>query len=619
MNQTAFRQDTAFQPRFGAHPSAPDRVRFSLWAPSANRVSLEVEGRDPEPMQPASGGAFELETEGSHGLCYRYRVFGDAADTEGTAVPDPASRAQEGDIGGPSCVVDPDHFHWKHQEWKGRPWVETVIYELHVGALGGFDGVRERLGYLARLGVTAIELMPVAEFPGGRNWGYDGVLPYAVEAAYGGPDALKRLIDEAHGYGLMVFLDVVYNHFGPDGNYLAQYADRFFRQDIETPWGAAIDFRQPEVRQYFVDNALMWLHEYRLDGLRFDAVHAISERDFLEELAEEVHHRIPAGRHVHLILENEANTAGLLQEKFFTAQWNDDGHNVLHVLMTGEQEGYYADFIHDSTRKLVRCLEEGFIYQGEQSRHGRPRGEPSAHLPPHAFVLFLQNHDQIGNRALGERLITLAHEDAVTAATTLLLLSPMIPLMFMGEEWGSRRPFLFFTEHSDDLADAVREGRRNEFAAFEAFNDEAQRLRIPDPNALETFEASVPDFDSRLLPPHKQWLDLYRSLLSLRRKKIVPRLPGTKSLGATMLANGAVLARWRLGDGSELSLALNLSETEAPLSLDKLFDGGARLLTRYCLHASRPSVITDVDNNRLPARSAVAALIPATAMESMNG
>ncbi|GAB2803114.1 malto-oligosyltrehalose trehalohydrolase [Halomonas shantousis] len=585
-----------FTPTFGAQVLDENRTRFVLWAPSIHKVCVEIEGRPSLPMTPAGEGRFEVEADCGHGARYRYRIFGDG-DDQGSLVPDPASRAQAGDIDGPSLVIDPRRYVWKHPDWRGRPWHETVLYELHVGALGGFAGVRQQLGYLASLGVTAIELMPVSEFPGGRNWGYDGVLPYAVEAAYGSPEEMKALIDEAHAHGLMVFLDVVYNHFGPDGNYLASYAETFFRNDITTPWGPSIDFREPAVRRYFIDNALMWLQEYRLDGLRFDAVHAISERDFLVEMAQTIRAQVDPQRHVHLVLENEGNTASLLEPEYYSAQWSDDWHNVMHVLLTGEHEGYYSDFTDDATAKLVRCLSEGFIYQGERSRHGHVRGEPSAHLPPSAFVAFLQNHDQTGNRALGERLSVLADPDALAAATVLLLLSPMVPLLFMGEEWGSTRPFLFFTEHHDELADAVREGRRSEFADFSAFRDEATRQKIPDPNALQTFEDSVPDFARREQAPHDAWLSRYQTLLALRHGEIVPRLDGSAALGAEALGDKAVVARWRMNDDSQLVIALNLGDTPATT---RGFGVG------QCLYETAEGIAVDAESGTLAPRSAVA-------------
>ena len=534
-------------------------TRFKLWAPDAQNVSLIVVGAQTLPMTATEEGWYCIDAPYGAGTLYRFLIDDDLQ------VPDPASRAQAGDVHAPSLVVDTHNDHlWRNTHWLGRPWHETVLYETHVGLYGGFAAMEKHLAALAELGVTAIELMPIAEFPGDRNWGYDGVLPYAPEAAYGSPEELKHLIDTAHGLGLMVFLDVVYNHFGPDGNYLGRYAKHFFRHDQQTPWGDAIDFRRREVRDFFIDNALMWLMDYRFDGLRFDAVHAIPDRSFLTELAERVHATVEPGRHVHLVLENEDNRSSLLTQGF-TAQWNDDGHNVLHALLTDESQGYYADYHQDATAKLARFLGEGFIYQGQNNRRGEARGEPSGHLAPTSFVLFLQNHDQTGNRAFGDRLVTLADADALRAATAVLLLSPMVPLLFMGEEWGSRQPFMFFTSHHGELADAVREGRRNEFAEFAEFADEATRERIPDPNAVTTFEDSRPDFGAHETTGYAEWYALYRQLLGIRHREIVPRLPGASFLGCEVLGEAAVLAGWQLGDGSRLRLELNLSDKPVPL------------------------------------------------------
>jgi malto-oligosyltrehalose trehalohydrolase len=391
--------------------------------------------------------------------------------------------------------------------------------------------------------------MPVAAFPGTHNWGYDGVLPFAPAESYGTPEALRAMIGAAHALGMMVFLDVVYNHFGPDGNYLPLYAKPFFRTDTPTPWGAAIDFRVPQVQQFFGENARYWLFEFGFDGLRFDAAHAIRDEGWLDRLAAEL--RAGAGeRHIHLVLENENNAASHLRHGF-DAQWNDDIHHALHVLLTGESAGYYQDFADHPAARLARALAEGFIYQGETSanRKGAPRGEPSADLPPSAFVAFLQNHDQIGNRPLGKRLTTLADSRALKAAMTLLLLSPQIPMLFMGEEIGSRAPFLYFTDHSPELAKAVREGRRKEFAAFAATHGE-----IPDPNDPATFAASDPERDA---PEWNEWLALVQQLLALRRKRITPCIRGAKSVGAEACGEKAVKARWTLGDGGMLTLAVN--------------------------------------------------------------
>jgi maltooligosyltrehalose trehalohydrolase len=523
-------------------------TRFALWAPDAFYVSVELEDGKSIAMLPQAEGWFETEVKCPAGTRYRFNIDGEMD------VPDPASRAQAADVHGWSVVVDPLAYPWRHSHWQGRPWHEAVIYELHVGAMGGYAEVEKHLPRLAELGVTAIELMPLAQFPGERNWGYDGVLPYAPQSSYGTPEQLKHLVDCAHEHGLAVILDVVYNHFGPDGNYLGQYAAGFFQEDVHTPWGAGIDFDRREVRNFFLDNALMWLLEYRFDGLRLDAVHAIDNPGFLQELAQRVRQQVDTGRHVWLVLENELNQASLLKQDF-DAQWNDDFHNVLHVLLTGETDAYYSDFAKEPTAQLARCLGEGFVYQGHTTRHGHERGEPSGDLPPTAFVAFLQNHDQIGNRAMGERLHQLCPPQALKAATALLLLSPMIPLMFMGDEVNASEPFLFFTDHHGELAEAVREGRRGEFADFAAFQDPERRDRIPDPNALATFKQSSPALADH---PHAE---LYRHLLNLRHTHIVPHLPGTVALGAQVLADGAVSARWRLGNSILLQIDLNLSTT----------------------------------------------------------
>jgi maltooligosyltrehalose trehalohydrolase len=544
-------------PTFGAWLQPDGLTHFRLWAPTAaHGVAVEIQGRAPLPMTRGDDGFYETQVACPPGTRYRYRVGPDLS------VPDPASRLQDGDVHDDSIVVAPDDYDWRYQDWRGRPWHETVLYEIHPGIAGGYAGIERRLPELAQLGVTAIELMPIADFPGARNWGYDGVLPYAPDRAYGDPAALKQLIDSAHGLGMMVFLDVVYNHFGPDGNYLSAFADTFFRRDIHTPWGAAIDFRQRAVRQFFAENALYWLTEYRFDGLRLDAVHAIAERDWLEEMAAFVRARVPPDRQVHLVLENDDNQAHLL-EHGFDAQWNDDGHHVLHHLLTGESSGYYVDYVAHPAQRLARCLTDGFIYQGEASplRGGAPRGERSGHLPPTAFVLFLQNHDQIGNRAFGERLLSLMREDArpLRAAVALQLLAPQIPLIFMGEERGAATPFLYFTSHSDtQLAEAVRDGRRREFEKFPSFASPAARRRIPDPNDPATFEAS----DPWRVPADPDWLDYYRTLLQLRLRILAPRLADARSLGAHVLGLRAVVAQWLLADNTTLTLYTNLGSVD---------------------------------------------------------
>ena len=599
----------------GAQIVAPDKTLFRIWAPSASSVTVELEKGQSFPMHPAaqgSAGWYECEIACGPGTEYRYHVVRDNGDA--LAVPDPASRAQAGDVHDASVVVDPHAYEWKQSGWLGRPWHETVLYELHAGALGGFEGVMKKLPELAALGITAVELMPVSDFPGARNWGYDGVLPFAPDTAYGTPEQLKQLIDTAHGLGLMVFLDVVYNHFGPDGNYLGAYASPFFRDDLHTLWGQAIDFRKREVRNFFIENALYWLMEYRFDGLRFDAVHAISEQDWLEELAQQIRQTVEPDRHVHLVLEHDGNAAHLLggpENKKFDAQWNDDLHHVLHVLLTGEKEGYYVDYADEPAKRLARGLTEGFVYQGDPSAHreGELRGEPSAHLPPTSFLMFLQNHDQIGNRAFGDRLTTLAKPEALRAANALMLLSPHIPMLFMGEEIGTTQPFLYFTDHTDaKLAEAVREGRRQEFAKFPSFADPEKRAHIPDPNDESTFLRSIPNWEAPADSGEASlsWLNWTSKLLALRRNQIVPRIPGAKAIDGTVLGASAAAARWKMGDGTTLVLAINLGDESEAVKLDALSNtGGADLLFET------EGTLASLDAGQLPPYSFVALLEPA--------
>ncbi|MFP3920251.1 MAG: malto-oligosyltrehalose trehalohydrolase [Dichotomicrobium sp.] len=566
----------AFSRRWGAEPLADGRARFRLWAPAQQTVSVVAHSSDTKRAMQAQGDGWFEVTSDIVPLDTGY--WFELAD--GTRVPDPAARAQMGDVHGPSRLVDPRAYGWRAPEWTGRPWHEAVVYELHTGTFTGdgtFAGVESRLDYLADLGVTAIELMPVAQFSGARGWGYDGVLLYAPHPAYDGPEGLKRLVDAVHARGLMVLLDVVYNHFGPDGNYLHLYAPDFFNPKRQTPWGAAIDYTQPAVRQFVVDNALYWLEEYRFDGLRLDAIdqiHDPSAPTIIEELAAEVRARI-TDRHIHLTTEDSRNVVDLFareegRPKLCTAEWNDDWHHVAHVLATGESEGYYMDYPPDTAAQMARALATGYVYQGERSTflHDTPRGEPSAHLPPVAFIDFLQNHDQIGNRAFGERLSTLAAPAAIEALTAILLLSPQIPLIYMGEEWGETRPFLFFTDLHGELGDAVREGRRGEFKQWKSFQDAYARTEIPDPNAVETFDRSKLDWAKRDAPEHRARLDYVRGLLALRKQEIAPRLDGVGGHCATRQeVDGRCLhVAWRLGDGSELSLAANLADASALFS-----------------------------------------------------
>jgi 1,4-alpha-glucan branching enzyme/maltooligosyltrehalose trehalohydrolase len=555
---------------FGAQ-LADEGVRFRLWAPGCGEVGLCIADEAARPMAPRGGGWFECVVPGA-GAGTRYRF-----EANGLRVPDPASRFNPDDVHGASEVTDPEAFDWRDDAWRGLPWEQAVIYELHVGTFspqGTFDGVIARLDYLRELGVTAIELMPVADFPGARNWGYDGALPFAPDSRYGRPEDLKALVQAAHAQGMMVLLDVVYNHFGPEGNYLHVYADAFFDETRHTPWGAAVNFAERTVREFFIHNALYWLREFRFDGLRLDAVHAIdddSPRHILAELAERVHAEIGGERTVHLVLENDDNEAHRLGAGGYDAQWNDDLHHALHVLSTGETDGYYADYADEPLRHLGRCLAEGYAYQGELSlyRDRTPRGEPSAHLPPQRFVSFLQCHDQVGNRAFGERISQLAPDAAVRAATAIFLLAPEIPMLFMGEEFAAASPFLFFCDFGGELREAVTRGRRREFGRFARYADPATQAAIPDPNHERTFLDSKLDWDSLDKDEHAQRLAHYHELLRLRREFVVPRLSGTGGHAGEfeLPASGGLRVYWRMGDGTTLCLLANLSEACVDMSV----------------------------------------------------
>ncbi|WP_284735577.1 malto-oligosyltrehalose trehalohydrolase [Dongia deserti] len=560
--------------RFGANLLPDGTVRFRLWAPGLDRVSLVIDqDQAAMAMEPHGDGWFEVTTDAARaGSLYAFQL------SDGLRIPDPASRQQAEDVHGPSVVVDPLSYPWRYPDWRGRPWHEVVLYELHTGTFtdsGDFEGIQHKLDWLADLGVTAIELMPLADFSGRRNWGYDGVLPFAPARSYGTPDQLKALIDAAHERGLMMFLDVVYNHFGPDGNYLGRYAPQFFTDRHHTPWGAAIDFAQPVVREFFIQNALYWLNEFRFDGLRLDAVHAIlddSPTHILTELANRVRETSDPDRHVHLVLENDANQSHFLQQSpklQYNAQWNDDFHHASHVVLTRESEGYYADYQRDPLAALGLALAQGFVYQGESSIHrdNAPRGEPTLDLPLSAFVAFLQNHDQVGNRAFGERLAQLVRPELLRAAASILILSPQIPLLFMGEEWASARPFQFFCDFRGELAQAVRDGRRREFMKFPAFAEPAVRDRIPDPNDIATFRRSKLDWSEVDRNAHTEHLQYCRELLAVRRAAIIPRLAQAEVRDATYdTSDGLLRVSWLLADNARLTLIANLhADTSNPM------------------------------------------------------
>jgi maltooligosyltrehalose trehalohydrolase len=554
---------------FGAQCLTDGEIRFRLWAPAVEALSLVLEdsGRA-YPMEPVREGWFELvSAEAGVGSRYRYEL------PDGLRVPDPASRRQDGDVHDASVIVDPAAYSWRHPDWKGRPWRETVLYEIHVGtfsAEGNFEGVRRRLPALAELGITAIELMPIADFPGRWNWGYDGVLLFAPDSRYGAPEDLKRLVDSAHELGMMVFLDVVYNHFGPDGNYLHRYAPQTFT-DRSTPWGMGIDWSCGPVRDFFAHNAAYWIEEYRIDGLRLDAVHAIlddSRPHVLDTIARAARKAAGPGRLIHLVLENDNNAAGLIggespaRARPYDAQWNDDFHHAAHVLLTGEGAIYYADYAQGPAGYLGRALAEGFAYQGEYSGHRkRGRGEPTASLTSLAFVNFLQNHDQVGNRAFGERLIQLADPHALRALSAVLLLAPSIPLLFMGEEHAAPEPFLFFVDFPHELAQAVRTGRRRELAGFPGFDQQDCRGTIPDPTAESSYSRSVIDWARQAEPFHRELLNHCRNLLTIRAQEIVPRLANPPSTAATfhLDRNGTLTVAWAFGTAERLTLLAHLS------------------------------------------------------------
>nr|WP_246732915.1 malto-oligosyltrehalose trehalohydrolase [Rhizobium ruizarguesonis] len=542
-------------------------ILFRLWAPLHESVSLTIEGADPRLMQAVGDGWHHCTVaDASVGTRYRFVL------PNGLEIPDPASRFQPQDVHGPSEVVDLSFYRWKTSDWIGRPWEEMVIYEMHIGCFtseGTFKAAIERLDHLQALGVTALQIMPVGEFPGRYGWGYDGVLPYAPDSSYGRPEDFMALVDAAHQRGISVFLDVVYNHFGPDGNYIPAYAP-LFTDHHKTPWGNGINYDgdgSEMIREFIIENAIYWITEFRLDGFRFDAVHAIKD-DSAEHLLHALARRVRAeagDRHVHLIVENEENDSDLLKRgengemRLFTAQWNDDMHHVLHSTATGETFGYYADYAGDAG-KLGRALAEGFVFQGEHMPYrGASRGRPSGHLPPTAFISFIQNHDQIGNRALGDRVLASSPADVVKAVAAIYLLAPEIPMLFMGEEWGAREPFPFFCDFDEDLNEKVRKGRREELSRLPGFDADD----LLDPTAPSTFAAAKLDW-SKLAS--SEVLGFYRTLLDLRHRRVVPLLKGAGAGNAVYRSAGSALAvDWTLAQNRRLHLHANLGAEAAPL------------------------------------------------------
>ena len=553
----------------------PGGVCFQLWAPDLARVTLQPEGMSALPMARRPDGFHAVTVPGlTAGARYRFRLPDDRL------IADPASRYQPEGVEGPSQVTDPGAYIWQNPQWQGRPWEEAIFYEIHPGAFtpeGTWAAAQRRLRDLADLGITALQIMPVAQSYGAFNWGYDGVLWYAPSAAYGPPEAFKAFIDAVHGLGLMVCLDVVYNHFGPVGNHLSELGPAFSASH-ESPWGPGLNLDGPGsemVREFICQNALYWLREFRLDGLRIDAAHMIfddSPRHLLAELTERARRAHP-GRSLHLIAENSDNEARWLtreasgEPKFFTAQWNDDLHHALHAAATGEVTGYYADFAPDEPgfSRIGRALAEGYTFQGEHKRHEeRNCGTPSAHLPPTAFVSYMQNHDQVGNRVTGSRIHHYAPPEAVRAFSTVVLLAPQIPLLFMGEEVAARTPFPFFSDMPPELRQDILEGRKEELLK----TPEPEDPRRPDPDATldpcdpASFQAAKLNHSETPEEPGAEWRAFVRELIALRQQEIVPRLRGIGGHAGSYIKTGplAVCVTWAMGDGSRLRLRLNLSE-----------------------------------------------------------
>lgn len=544
------------------------RARFCVWAPFATTVELHLTAPTERrlAMKPLTGGWFQAVCEGIEaGARYLYRL------DNGGEYPDPASRSQPEGVHAPSELID-DSFDWTDDQWRGIPLADSIFYELHTGTFtpeGTFDAAAAHLDYLRSLGITTIELMPVGQFPGSRNWGYDGVYPFAVQNSYGGAAGLRRFVDAAHGHGLAVIMDVIYNHLGPEGNYFSQFGP-YFTDRYHTPWGRAVNFDGEDsagVRNFVIRNAVGWVTEFHLDGLRLDAVHAIYDRSpkhILQELAEAVHDAARRlGRSIHVIAESDLNEPALVESAAaggygLDAQWSDDFHHALHSLLTGERSGYYRDF--GSTGDLVKALNEGFVFSGGHSAHrARAHGKPGGHLPVERFVVCAQNHDQTGNRMLGDRFGSLLPFEKQKLAAGVLLLAPYLPLLFMGEEWGETAPFLYFVSHSDpDLIEAVRQGRRREFAAF------AWQGEVPDPQSPETFNRSRIHHELRQERDHARLLALYRELIALRKR--LPALRRRDADGARVIADRAI-ARSCHDDDTRLLAVFSFADTQTDLGL----------------------------------------------------
>ena len=550
-------------------------ISFRVWAPSAKQIQLRIDG-DLYCMTPADSGWWRAEIELAK-ISIDYGFVVDGSDP----LPDPRSPWQPSGVHGFSRTLDHSTFSWTDQRWQAKPLSSAIVYELHVGTFtpqGTFIAAIDKLNYLVDLGVTHIELMPAAEFSGTRGWGYDGVDLYAPHHTYGEPNDLKRLVNASHAMGLAVILDVVYNHLGPAGNYLARFGP-YFTQRYATPWGQAINFDGPEsdeVRRFFCDNALMWLRDYHFDGLRIDAVHAIldtSAMHFLELLVGEVTElQAQTDRQLTLIAESDLNDPRIIRSREIGgygihAQWSDDFHHALHCVLTGERAGYYRDF--GSLADLAKALQQVFVYDGRYSAFRRRRhGRPPSGLSGHSFLAYLQTHDQIGNRAKGERSSHLMNDGRLKIAAALVLTAPFVPMLFQGEEWGATSPFLYFTDHEDrELGQNVTLGRRREFAAFD-WNPE----EIPDPQAVDTFECSKLNWSESDREPHSSLLAWHRRLIQLRRK--IPALSDGCVEGVRVGFDET--AKWFVVKRGPVVVACNLNQITQRVPVD--IDPASRLL-----------------------------------------
>lgn len=560
-----------FPKSWGAEYTAAGEMRFRLWAPTVETLGLRLNG-EIVPMSPSSDGWFEaLANNVPPGTAYAFVM------PDGTEVPDPAGRALQSDVHGPSTVVDPTAYRWRHSDWSGRPWSEAVIYELHVGTFteeGTFAAAAEKLAGIAKLGFTMIELMPLAAFGGERGWGYDGVLLYTPHPAYGSPDDLKAFIDTAHGLGLMVMLDVVYNHLGLDGNHLTAYAPDLFADD-GTPWGPRPDVTKTPARDFILENALYWLEEFALDGLRLDAADRIedaqSEVHMVEELALLVRQTLPS-RHVHLVVEDGRCITRLHERaqdnsvRLYDGVWNDGYHHLIHAWATGEHGGHFRAFARDFWPRIGKTLATGFALQGErlEGKGDALFGEPSGHLPPITFVNFLQNHDQVGNRGRGERLWSLVDHDLGERLIAMLILAPQIPLLFMGDEFRSQDRFFFFSDYPPDLSENDPEDRLRQARDFGTEDLAVHEIR--DPNALETFTLSKLDWRQSQTESGTAARANLRDLLEKRRRHLVPLLENVAGgVGHLLMAEDGLLAvDWQLGE-CRWQLRCNFSDIRATL------------------------------------------------------